>query len=192
VGFPFIVFRARSAHDRDLDVVKAALGRDRCGGQLRWGGFGDTIVSDDARSLFSAAEQGLGYIYQARFALLKLLNLPESNSIFIEKDDDVEFVDEGGGRSLASLKHKAIGETITDLSVDFWKSVRIWLAYYNREGKISSNSRFFLFTMLIRLTPKHTIGSLAAETRCRHARRCLAPRGSALSGFTARVPAPLS
>src|SRR5271165_2437163 len=46
--------------------------------------------------------------------------------------------------------------------------------------------------MLIRLTPKHTIGSLAAKTRCRHARRCLAPRGSALSGFTARVPTPLS
>jgi rare lipoprotein A len=47
-------------------------------------------------------------------------------------------------------------------------------------------------TMLIRLTPKHTIGSLAAETRCRYARRCLAQRGSALSGFTARVPTPLS
>src|ERR1700674_2905331 len=42
--------------------------------------------------------------------------------------------------------------------------------------------------MLIRLTPKHTIGSLAAETRCRYARRRLAQRGSALSGFTARVP----
>ena len=118
---------------------------DNCAG----GGFGDTIVSDDGRSLFSAAEQGLGYIYQARFALLKLLNLPESNSVFIEKDDDVEFVDGGGRRSLASLKHKAIGETITDLSVDFWKSVRIWLAYYNREGKISSNSRFFLFTTAV-------------------------------------------
>src|SRR6266851_10062486 len=36
--------------------------------------------------------------------------------------------------------------------------------------------------MLIRLTPKPTVGNLAAETRCRHARRCLAPRGSALSG----------
>ncbi len=47
-------------------------------------------------------------------------------------------------------------------------------------------------TMLIRLTPKHTVGSLAAETRCRHACRCLAPCGSALSGFTARVPTPLS
>src|SRR6202011_1457922 len=47
-------------------------------------------------------------------------------------------------------------------------------------------------TMLIRLTPKHPVGSLAAETRCRHARRCSAPRGSALSGFTARVSTPLS
>src|SRR5205085_7837529 len=46
--------------------------------------------------------------------------------------------------------------------------------------------------MLIRLTPKHTSCSVAAETRCRHARRCPAPRGSALSGFTARVPTPLS
>jgi hypothetical protein len=103
-------------------------------------------VTDGTRSLFSAAESGLGYIYQARLALLKLLSLPESSSVFIEKDDDVEFVDDGGKRSLASLKHKAIGETITDLSVDFWKSVRIWLAYYNRDGRIASNSRYFLFT----------------------------------------------
>ena len=46
--------------------------------------------------------------------------------------------------------------------------------------------------MLIRLTPNHTIGSLAVETSCRHARRCPAPRGSALSGFTAGVPRPVS
>jgi hypothetical protein len=62
-------------------------------------------VTSDTRSLFSAAEQGLGYIYQARFALLKILSLPEGSSIFIEKDDDVEIVDEGGRQSLASLKY---------------------------------------------------------------------------------------
>jgi hypothetical protein len=106
-------------------------------------------VSDNGRSLFSAAEQGLGYIYQARFALLKLLSLPESNSVFIEKDDDVEIVDDGGRRSLASLKHKAVGETITDLSIDFWKSVRIWLAYYSRNGKIISDGRYFLFSTAV-------------------------------------------
>src|ERR1700722_14239326 len=57
---------------------------------------------------------------------------------------------------------------------------------------VAGNNINFESSMLIRLTPKHTMGSLAAETRCRHARRCPAPRGSALSGFTARVPAPLS
>jgi hypothetical protein len=39
---------------------------------------------------FSAAEQGLGYIYQGRFALLKILELPESTGVLIEKNDDIE------------------------------------------------------------------------------------------------------
>ena len=98
------------------------------------------------RSPFSAAEQALGYIYQARFALLKLLALPESSAVLIEKDDDVEFVSDAGVKSLASLKHKATGDTLTNLSVDFWKSVRIWLAHYLENGRISSESGFLLFT----------------------------------------------
>jgi hypothetical protein len=53
---------------------------------------------------FSAAEQGLGYIYQARFALLRILSLPENNSIILEKDDDVEITAISGVRSLSSLK----------------------------------------------------------------------------------------
>ncbi len=95
---------------------------------------------------YSAGEQGLGYIYQPRFALLKLLQLPENNSVLIEKDDDLDFLDQAGFKTLASLKHKAIGDRLTDLSTDFWKSVRIWLARYNRDGRSESNLRFFLFT----------------------------------------------
>jgi hypothetical protein len=98
------------------------------------------------RSHFSAAEQGLGYIYQARFALLKLLSLPENNSILIEKEDDVEFSTEAGRKSLGSLKHKAVGDILTNLSTDFWKSVRIWLAHYIANGRISSDTKFLLFT----------------------------------------------
>jgi hypothetical protein len=73
----------------------------------------------------------------------------------------------------------------------FWWFAVWWLANLSL---FASKTRLIRIddSMLIRLTPKHTIGSLAAETRCRHARRCLAPRGSALSGFTARVPTPLS
>lgn len=95
---------------------------------------------------FSAGEQGLGYIYQTRLALLRLLQLPENTAVFLEKDDDLDFIGDDGGKSLASLKHKAIGDRLTDLSTDFWKSVNIWLERYKRDGRAASNLRFFLFT----------------------------------------------
>jgi len=103
-------------------------------------------MTSEPRSPYSAAEQGLGYIYQARFALLKILDLPEECSLLLEKEDDVDFDDAAGHKNLMSLKHKAVGNTLSDLSTDFWKSVRIWLAYYNANGKIGSDGRFVLFT----------------------------------------------
>jgi hypothetical protein len=103
-------------------------------------------MSSEPRSPYSAAEQGLGYIYQARFALLKILELPEDCSLLLEKEDDVDFDDAAGHKNLMSLKHKAVGDTLSDLSTDFWKSVRIWLAYYNANGKIGCDGRFMLFT----------------------------------------------
>ncbi|HEY3294273.1 MAG TPA: ABC-three component system protein [bacterium] len=95
---------------------------------------------------YSASEQGLGYAYQGRLALLHLLKLPEDTAVFFEKDDDLDFVDSSAGKSLASLKHKAGGDRLTDLSPDFWKSVNIWLERYKRDGRAASNLRFFLFT----------------------------------------------
>lgn len=97
-------------------------------------------------SPFSAPEPALGYFYQPRYALLQLLRLPEETVCFIEKDDDIDFTDADEGRILASLKHKAPGDALTDLSPDFWKSVRIWLTYYIKETKNRSTVSFFLFT----------------------------------------------
>lgn len=99
-----------------------------------------------ATDRYSAGEQGLGYMYQARFALLQILKMPESTSLLIEKDDDIDFVDADGHKTLGSLKHRADGNKLTDLSTDFWKSVRIWLARYKRDGRIQCALRFFLFT----------------------------------------------
>lgn len=113
-------------------------------------------ATNDNRS--SAAEQGLGYIYQPRFALLRLLQLPESTSLLIEKDDDLDFLDKDGVKSLASLKHKAVGDRLTDLSIDFWKSFGIWLDRYNRDGRSQANLRFFLFTT----------GTVSADSFLRH------------------------
>jgi hypothetical protein len=95
---------------------------------------------------YSASEQGLGYIYQPRLALLRLLDLPENTAVLLEKDDDLDFIDKDGLKSLTSLKHKAIGDRVTKLSTDFWKSVRIWLTRYKRDGCSASNLRFFLLT----------------------------------------------
>lgn len=98
----------------------------------------------DSPESFSAGAQGLGYLFQPRFALLRMLQLDESTKVFIEKQDDLEFVDSAGEKTLASLKHKAEGDTLTDLATDFWKSVRVWLASYVLDK--TADLRFFLFT----------------------------------------------
>lgn len=137
---------------------------------------------------YSASEQGLGYIYQARLALLQLLQLPEDTAIFLEKDDDLDLIDGDGGKSLASLKHKAIGDRLTDLSTDFWKSVNIWLTRYKRDGRAASNLRFFLFTtgtvstdsFLARLLPDQSFASSGATTLTELADAALAETRSKL------------
>ena len=101
---------------------------------------------DEQNNPYSASAQGLGYIYQPRFALFKLFQWPEESAILIEKDDDIDFIDKDGVKSLASLKHKKRGDRLSDLSVDFWKSVNIWFERYCNDGKQQSSLRFLLFT----------------------------------------------
>jgi len=103
-------------------------------------------MSGTGKSKFAAGEQALGYVYQLRFALYRLLGLPETDGIYIERDDDVESVDVHGDQTLASLKHKGKGGKVNDLSVDFWKSIRIWLERYSDDGKTTSHLRFFMVT----------------------------------------------
>lgn len=135
----------------------------------------------------------MGYIYQTRLALLQLLQLPEDTAIFLEKDDDLDFIDGNGGKSLASLKHKAIGDRLTDLSTDFWKSVNIWLTRYKRDGRATSNLRFFLFTtgtvssdsFLARFLPNKPVatGDVTTLTELAHV---------ALAGSTSKLIAPIA
>jgi hypothetical protein len=97
-------------------------------------------------SKFSAPEQALGYLYQLRYALLEILRMPEETICYIERDDDVDFSDPEEGRILASLKHKTSGDTLTDLSPDFWKSVRIWLTDYLKDPDSTTPAKYFLIT----------------------------------------------
>lgn len=77
---------------------------------------------------------------------MKLFDLPEQTECRIEADDDIDFSDPDEGKLLASLKHKASGDTLTDLSPDFWKSVRIWVTYFIEHKDEAENASFFLFT----------------------------------------------
>ncbi|QTD47279.1 hypothetical protein J1M35_05505 [Ottowia testudinis] len=150
-------------------------------------------MAEASTDKFSAGEQGLGYMYQARLALLQLLQLPEDTAVFLEKDDDLDFVGGQGGKSLGSLKHKAIGDRLTDLSTDFWKSVNIWLARYKRDGRAASNLRFFLFTtgtvssgsFLARLLPDQPAAAGDTTTLNELA-------DNALAGSTSKLIAPIA
>lgn len=145
-------------------------------------------MTNSTTDKYSAGEQGLGYIYQARLALLLLLQLPEDTAVFLEKDDDLDFIDRDGSKSLASLKHKAVGDRLTNLSADFWKSVNIWLARFKRDGRAESNLRFFLFTtgtvsgdsFLARLLPNQPVASGDAATLTALADAALAKSNSQL------------
>lgn len=95
---------------------------------------------------YAAGEQGLGYVYQIRFALAHLMKQDEGQSLLIEADDDVELRDIEGRKTLISLKHKQAGETVGTLSTDFWKSVRIWLDRYVRDGKLACEHAYCMAT----------------------------------------------
>lgn len=82
---------------------------------------------------FSAAPQALGYLYQARTALTLLLQAPDEARIKIEALDDIELKDvlASGSLALAQLKHHTSPTTLTDVSPDLWKSLRVWAEQLN-------------------------------------------------------------
>lgn len=112
---------------------------------------------------FSAVDPALGYLYQARFALLEALRrLGDERpfSIFLETLDDVVFDQDGGALDLLQLKHHRVGTAnLTDSSTDLWKSLRIWIEGRS-SGTIPKDARLFLVT-----TAQVGQGSAAAYLR---------------------------
>ncbi|MDY0211798.1 MAG: hypothetical protein RBR06_02190 [Desulfuromonadaceae bacterium] len=107
---------------------------------------------------YSAPQQALGYMFQPRHALYSILKLPEDTTCLLEADDDLDYTNPEEGKLLASLKHKAPGDKLTDLSPDFWKSVRIWATFAEANPNTILETSFFLIT-----TGKVQIGSFLAN-----------------------------
>lgn len=87
-------------------------------------------MSTPVLSQFSASDSALGYLYQARVALLWSLNRLKSDSDFVvslETLDDVTFERNGTPEKLLQAKHHlARSAALTDSSEDLWKTFRVW------------------------------------------------------------------
>lgn len=108
---------------------------------------------------FSAAPQALGYMYQARVALVLLLRASDEAFLKIEALDDIEISDALAAKSLelVQLKHH-IGDTaLTDASMDLWKSLRVWSEQAKSHKFTVADTRIVLLT-----TAKANAGSVAA------------------------------
>jgi hypothetical protein len=78
---------------------------------------------------FSAKEPSLGYFYQIKYALLILLTNAkdlESPKLRIENLDDIEIEDIDSTNLYQTKLHIKGKANLTDSSVDFWKTIRIW------------------------------------------------------------------
>lgn len=75
-------------------------------------------------SKFSASEPALGFYYQFRYALYKLLSETETAEVSIECLDDIVIEGNPDGKVIIQLKHTK--SNLTNRSLDFWKSLRVW------------------------------------------------------------------
>ncbi len=97
-----------------------------------------------------AAASAMGYLFQCRCALMEGLRAVQDNPqllISIEKFDDVAFEVNGEPTDLIQTKHH-IGKTgdLTDVSVDLWKTIGIWLKRVAGDVEAPFRMKFVLLT----------------------------------------------
>lgn len=97
---------------------------------------------------YSATNSLLGYLYELRFALLRLMQAKEEGAISIELLDDVTWSESNDRIEYYQLKHHTVERTatLTDSSSDIWKTVRIWSERYKSHPEDWKNCKFCLVT----------------------------------------------
>jgi len=101
-------------------------------------------------NLHGASASALGYLFQCRYALLMglhaVLDTPQL-LISIEKFDDVAFEANGEPTELIQTKHH-IGKwgDLSDMSVDLWKAIAVWLHKLAQDIEAPFRMRFVLLT----------------------------------------------
>jgi hypothetical protein len=103
---------------------------------------------------FSASAPALGYLFQIRFALDRILSASAEADMMLENLDDISFHTEGTPAELIQTKHHARVSNLTDSSEELWKTIRIWADHFS-SGKIDPSN--VLLTLV-------TNGSSATDT----------------------------
>ena len=117
---------------------------------------------------FSAQESGLGYFYQARYALWLLLDGDEEEGIVLESLDDVVVDGRGSERTLFQTKqHIRQRARLTDASPDLWKTSRVWSTHALAGRIVFPATRLMLVT-----TACAPDDSIAARLRPQEHREC--------------------
>jgi hypothetical protein len=105
---------------------------------------------NSAGNQFTAPASAVGYLYQARLALL--LCIPHVNSgaeveVSIERLDDVSFEKDGTAFELLQTKHhiNRIG-SLSNASPDLWKTLRIWAQAAKDDPSLPSRTKLALVT----------------------------------------------
>lgn len=117
----------------------------------------------EVASKFSAAGSMVGYLYQCREALL--LALDETKNfpnlfVSVERFDDVAFEKDGAPLVQLQLKHHGTTGSLTDSSVDLWKTLRIWSEQVAENPQLPIERRFVIIT-----TATANDGSVASKLR---------------------------
>ena len=118
---------------------------------------------------FSAQESGLGYLYQARYALWLLLDGPEEQEVVLETLDDIVLSQDGTPRDLLQTKHNTVPARLTDASTPLWKTLRIWSTHI-KGGVIQVPPT----TLTLITTAEAPTNSVAAALRPGRERDCAA------------------
>lgn len=97
-----------------------------------------------------AAGQMIGYLYQVRYAMLLLLESENpSFKISIEKFDDIAFEDGYSPVEMIQNKHHGTAGSLTDRSVDLWKTIKVWLDQTKEMPGLLNNCKFLIITTQI-------------------------------------------
>lgn len=98
---------------------------------------------------FSAAPSMAGYLFQCRVALYRCLQTVKKSSnshVAIEKYDDISFDTDDFADCLIQAKHNILPKSLSDNSVDLWKTIRVWLHELSSGSEITDSTKFILIT----------------------------------------------